>query len=537
MRKSNTISQIRQWVNKAFNRMIVKVKNSEGKLTNSEAKYRSLFEHANDAILLIDNNGIIDCNQKTEEVFGTSREQIIGKMPSDLSPKTQLGGIDSKDQEKELMSRAFLGETVRLEWRIKSLKGETIDTEVGVNLLQIDNRPILMAVVRDINERKLAEDGLKKAYDEMENRVEQRTADLQDANRLLRLEIGQRQEAENLLQQSEAKYRDLVENSASIILEMDTKGNVAFLNRFGQEFFGYSEEEIVGQNVVGTIVPQIDSLGNDVESRIAEVLKNPGLYTNNENENMKSSGERVWVAWTNKGIYDKDGMLKEIHSIGIDRTAQVKEAATQQEKAKEEAALAERTRLARDLHDAVSQTLFSASIIAEVLPVLWDKNQEEGRRRLEEVRQLTRGALAEMRTLLFELRPTALKDAEFSYLLDQLAESVTGRTRMPVKVHIEGQCDLPAEMKVALYRITQEALNNVAKHANASQANINVTCQKDLTELSISDNGKGFDLSRVRPESLGLGIMRDRASGIGAELIIQSKIGSGSKILVKVKVA
>jgi len=205
------------------------------------------------------------------------------------------------------------------------------------------------------------------------------------------------------------------------------------------------------------------------------------------------------------------------------------------EQAQELATMKERTRLARDLHDAVSQTLFSASIIAEVLPRLWEKNQEEGRRRLEEVRQLTRGALAEMRTLLFELQPAALADAELSYLLHQLAESITGRTRMPVNVHVEGQCDFPAEVKIALYRITQEALNNVAKHSGAKLANIEVTCKSGVTELIVSDNGKGFDVSSVRPESLGLGIMRDRAKGIGAELIIQSHIGSGSKIIVKLK--
>jgi len=205
------------------------------------------------------------------------------------------------------------------------------------------------------------------------------------------------------------------------------------------------------------------------------------------------------------------------------------------EQAQELATMKERSRLARDLHDAVSQTLFSASIIAEVLPRLWEKSQDEGRRRLEEIRQLTRGALAEMRTLLFELQPAALADAELAYLLHQLAESITGRTRIAVKVLVEGDCDLPPNIKVALYRITQEALNNVAKHANATSANIKVICQSDVTELRISDNGRGFDTSSVRVGSLGLGIMRDRAREIGADIEIKSTIGSGSVITVRIK--
>jgi len=116
---------------------------------------------------------------------------------------------------------------------------------------------------------------------------------------------------------------------------------------------------------------------------------------------------------------------------------------------KEQTALEERTRLARDLHDAVSQTLFSASLIADVLPRVWEKNKEEGLKKLEEVRQLTRGALAEMRTLLFELRPAALADAELSDLLHQLSESVMGRALLPVTLEIEGTCKIPAEVKIA----------------------------------------------------------------------------------------
>ena len=211
------------------------------------------------------------------------------------------------------------------------------------------------------------------------------------------------------------------------------------------------------------------------------------------------------------------------------------------EQSEQAAVAAERSRLARDLHDAVTQTLFSASLIAEVLPRIWERYPEEGRRRLDELRELTRGALAEMRTLLLELRPSALVDAPLDDLLRQLAESITGRARVPVVVEVEGECVLPPEVKVALYRIAQEALNNVAKHAGASQALVSLRCappfppeiggeQRGGVELRISDDGRGFDPEGIPPESLGLGIMRERAEAIGATLAIGSEVGRGTEV-------
>jgi two-component system nitrate/nitrite sensor histidine kinase NarX len=200
--------------------------------------------------------------------------------------------------------------------------------------------------------------------------------------------------------------------------------------------------------------------------------------------------------------------------------------------AEEAAVAAERNRLARDLHDAVTQTLFSSSLIAEVLPRLWERNPEEGQRRLAELRELTRGALAEMRTLLLELRPAALAEANLADLLRQLAESITGRARVPVSLEVEGECKLEPEVKVALYRIAQEALNNVAKHAGASEATVRLVCQLGEVALSIRDDGLGFAPQQVGANSLGLGIMRERAEAIGADLLVQSEVGEGTQVSV-----
>ncbi len=220
----------------------------------------------------------------------------------------------------------------------------------------------------------------------------------------------------------------------------------------------------------------------------------------------------------------------EFSTLGSSMNQMAEELSLSREKARELAAIEERQRLARDLHDAVSQTLFSASLIADVLPRLWERNLEEGRKRLEEVRQLTRGALAEMRTLLLELRPASLIEAELPQLLRQLAESINGRARVPVTVLVEGQSSIPTDIKIALYRIAQEALNNVAKHSAAKAANVNLLYEPDKIILSISDNGKGFDPAVVRPDSLGLGIMRERARESGAILSIESKLGQGTTI-------
>jgi signal transduction histidine kinase len=194
------------------------------------------------------------------------------------------------------------------------------------------------------------------------------------------------------------------------------------------------------------------------------------------------------------------------------------------------AVAAERGRLARDLHDAVTQTLFSASLIAEVLPRLWEKNQPETLRRLEELRQLTRGALAEMRTLLLELRPAALTEAKLSELLRHLTQAITGRARTPITLEIEGECLLPPEVQVSLYRITQEALNNIGKHARAEAALVQLHCRPDGLRLLIRDNGRGFDPAQVSSEHLGLDIMRERAQAIGACLDLRSAPGQGTQI-------
>lgn len=122
------------------------------------------------------------------------------------------------------------------------------------------------------------------------------------------------------LRENEAKYRELVENANSIILRLDAKGNIVFFNEFAEKFFGYKKEEVIGRSAVGAIIPKTESSGRDLAIMMKDIIKNPGKYGRNENENIKKNGERAWIIWRNKALYDKQGKLEGILSVGNDNT-------------------------------------------------------------------------------------------------------------------------------------------------------------------------------------------------------------------------
>jgi signal transduction histidine kinase len=194
------------------------------------------------------------------------------------------------------------------------------------------------------------------------------------------------------------------------------------------------------------------------------------------------------------------------------------------------AALQERQRLAQNLHDAVNQSLFSAGLIADVLPRLWDRDQDQARKSLVDLRRLTRAAQAEMRALLAELRPSALTDTDLGDLLHLLGNALSGRINIPVTVTVAQEVILPAEVQVAFYRVCQEALNNVAKHAKASQVEIDLKHNGPAVELHIRDDGRGFVPEQMVSGHYGLSMMRERAASVGALLTVTSQPGHGTEL-------
>jgi len=145
---------------------------------------------------------------------------------------------------------------------------------------------------------------------------------------------------------------------------------------------------------------------------------------------------------------------------------------------------------------------------------------------------LTRGAMAEMRALLAELRPSTLTDSDLGDLLRLLGNALEGRTNLPVAVTVSGEFILPAEVQVAFYRICQEALNNVAKHSKASKVEINLKQEEAVIEMRIRDDGKGFDTDQIFSGHYGLGMMRERAEAAGVLLTVTSQPGHGTELTI-----
>ena len=234
----------------------------------------------------------------------------------------------------------------------------------------------------------------------------------------------------------------------------------------------------------------------------------PGLYTMQDAELAWALASQAAIAIENARLYDQ---------------------------ARELAALEERQRLARELHDSVTQTLCAIAMLGKILPETWERDPADGRRNLANLDEMTQSALAEMRTLLLELRPDTLFEADLGDLLRQLAESLRSRMRAPVEVDVQADAGarLPSDVHVTLYRIAQEALSNVSKHAAAPCVRVALSYSHDRATLRISDDGAGFSPSDVPPGHVGTLIMHERAGAIGAALIIDSAPSQGTTVTLQ----
>jgi len=349
-------------------------------------------------------------------------------------------------------------------------------------------------------QEELAE-AMRQSYESLEERVEERTQELVFA---------------------QAQIETLFKSSPLAIGTAALDGEILSANATMARMFGYTEEELIGTNVTSFFL--------DLEQREKIMGRlQTGEIVQTQWQQLRRQDGSFFYANITENILEREGQ-EVILGVVDDISDHIAAEQALKEQAETEAIAAERNRIANELHDSVTQALYSASLIAEALPKVWQKQPEEAFGSLDELRALTQGAQAEMRTLLLELRPAELADRKLSELLRQLTDAMSARTELPISLTVAGDCQHPTDVKIACYRITQEALNNISKHARASRAWVNLRFAQDRVALRIGDNGRGFDMTNQQAHQLGLEIMRERAEAIDADLTIQSQPGQGTEV-------
>jgi len=500
---------------------------------SEERYYRSIFEAASDGLIVhdVEAGRVVAANPAAGAMHGYAREEFIGLHPTTfIHPDSQplfseyVQAVQSGDVFQPLMVHVRRdGSPFYVEWR------GTAFTYQG--------RPCLLSVVRDVSERVQAE------------RLLQQRVDARTREQSTLLEISQTLASALELQPALIldQLRVIIEYTHAGLFALEDSALVALAMRGAQQL-----EQAVPFRVRLDVPETLAALFNRHRPiRIADVWSaDPAaqflrsLLDDQAAVLLEGVQAWMWVPLAVKGRViggvgvahaERDYFTAHHADLALTVANQAAIAlvnAELYERAQTLAVLHERQRLAQNLHDAVNQSLFSAGLIAEVLPRLWERDPDEGRRSLEDLRRLTRGALAEMRALLAELRPSILTDTDLGDLLRQLGSAFTGRTNIPVAVTVAGQGSLPGEVRVAFYRVCQEGLNNIAKHARAGQVAIRLHYAAGAVELRLCDDGCGFDPAHISPGRSGLSMMRERAQAVGAMLSIASQPGHGTEITI-----
>ncbi|HEU4673870.1 MAG TPA: GAF domain-containing protein [Candidatus Limnocylindrales bacterium] len=331
------------------------------------------------------------------------------------------------------------------------------------------------------------------------------------------------------LRASEERYRFLVENSPDVVFATDADGRFTLMTETIEAMTGYAVAECLGSHfsllVDDASMPSAAAAWEALVADPTSARITPLLL-------RRRSGGVVPVEVSSVGTTDEAGRFTGIHGATRDVSERERLERDLRGQAAELAAGEERAHLARELHDSVTQALFSMTLITRSLELLLDRDPGAARERLASLRDLQRDALAEMRSLIFELRPGSLEQDGLVQALRTHATAVEGRVGLPVLFDADGVDRLPIEVEEALYRIAQEALHNVVKHAAARQVRIALRRDRDVVHLRVEDDGKGFDPAAVPPGHLGLAGMRARAERVGGALVVASAPRSGTRVEV-----
>jgi PAS domain S-box-containing protein len=458
-----------------------------GRLEDSEERYRSLVDSLPDLVFTCDADGRFTLmSESIEDVLGWAPAEIVGRHFRDIVVGPD-GGLARGIRFQALAENPSRTLVTRFELRTKW--GETKPVEVAA-----------AAVIRD---------GV--------------FAGVHGSAR----DVSEQERLERELRGSEARYRYLVESSPDLVWMTDAAGRLTFVSDRAMPVIGWSPDDLIGRSFAD-LAPHEGRKA--AVARFLWLRRHPAEPHRSRFRVLGADGAERLVEVTGIGMI-ADGEFVGAHGAARDVGELDRLEADLRRQAAELAASEERAHLARELHDSVTQALFSMTLQSRSIELLMARDPAQVPGKLAELRELQRDALAEMRALIFELRPGNLAEQGLVHALRTHASGLSGRIGLPVVVDANlGDRRPSLDVEEALYRIAQEALHNIVKHAGARRARVEIDRHPEGVRLRIEDDGQGFDPLAVPNGHLGLTGMRARAEQLGGHFAVTSALGRGTVV-------
>ncbi|HSJ56362.1 MAG TPA: PAS domain S-box protein [Anaerolineae bacterium] len=499
---------------------------AERSLREKEAQYRDVLYATSDGLLINDLDGaVVEANPAFCAMHGYAREELIGVHTTTFVHPDYHPLVDEylhvRDRQEPFQAQAV---DVRKD-------GSVLHVEVHATPFVWRGRPHVLAVVRDVSER-------TEARQMLEQRVAARTRELSalyDVTAVASTSL----DLDTVLERSLDRVLDVMACQAGGVHLVDEAPGSLRLAAW-RSTTANGARDVRLDRLTGRLVQRVLDRGEslvvpDVSAYAPGLDTGPHTYVGAP---VHAKGQVLGVLSV-VGRPDRRFGAEEVALLAsiADQVGVAVENARLHASAAQLAVVQERERLARDLHDSVTQALYSANLMVETTRrAARDGALAEVERALGRMGEVVHGALKEMRLLVHELRPAILEEEGLVAALQKRLDAVEGRAGVEARLLVEGDVDLPPDAEVALYRIAQEALNNALKHAAASSVVVRLSATADKVLLEVSDDGCGFGPG-APGESGGMGLetMRQRAERLGSRLAIDSAPGEGTMVRVEVR--
>lgn len=460
-------------------------------LKTSMNKYETIFNTANDSLLIIDKNGyIIECNNKAQELFQGTKKQILGKTPIDLSPEYQPNGEKSEMLGFEKINAAFSGNKISFEWIHKKLNNHCFDADVRLNSMLLNNKKYLLCIARDITERKKAE---RKLYE------------------------------------SEEKYRRLTEHSPEITYIYSVNKGALYWSSKVKDILGFDPENLKNdaqkwfKAIHPDDKPKIDDFFKDIEVGKSYTIEYRIYDSNNKMHwfsdkifNVYRSGDDILVEGIISDITDKIKMQQKVLYAMINAEQR------------------ERSRIAKDLHDGVSPVM---SAIKLYIQSFTGTSQESLKKELiEKISSTINEAITSINEISNNISPHILQNFGLKAAVESFVSKLSDIKEIVIDLNFDTDIRFNENSEIALYRITTELINNSVKYAKIKSIIIKYYFKRNFVFMMYRDYGIGFDTEKILNRKNGMGMfnIKNRVNALNGEIKIESKVNEGIYVEVMV---